>query len=58
MKNIVSKTAKETLKTIALTALISGIVAFALGFYANDRFQARYDKAPVVQVVTPAAQSK
>lgn len=53
MKTIVSKTAKETFKTIALTAIVAAIVGFALGFYANDRFQARYDKAPVVQVVSP-----
>lgn len=44
---------KEVLKTIALTAILAALVGFGLGFYANDKIQARYDKEPVVQVVTP-----
>ena len=59
LKNVVkSNKRKETLKTIALTALIAGIVAFYFGFKTADSVQAKYSKAPSVQVVQADQVSK
>lgn len=44
---------KEVSKTIAISVLVGMIAGAVAGFYINDYVQARYDKAPVVQVVTP-----